>query len=70
MADEDWPSWVRDLPRHWARKRLKHICSRYADYGLNEPASSYTSEGIRFLRTSDIDDAGKLQGEGVYLPKS
>ena len=69
MVATEWPSWTSSLPRHWKRKRLKHVCYRYADYGLNEPATSYASDGIRFLRTSDIDDDGGLKAEGVYLPE-
>lgn len=59
-----------DLPPDWRTKRLKHICSRYAEYGANEPASSYVTDGVRFLRTSDIDDSGSLSppDQGVCLP--
>jgi type I restriction enzyme S subunit len=54
-----------------ARKtsRLKFLCQRPVEYGLNEPSGSYAAEGIRFLRTTDIDDMGRLQQDtGVFLP--
>lgn len=62
-------AWLGDVPAHWEVKRLKFACSLYAQYGLNESAESYQNEGIRFLRTSDIDDFGNLSPEGVYLPE-
>jgi type I restriction enzyme S subunit len=49
---------------------LKYLCRRSALYGANEPTESYVDDGIRFLRTSDIDDEGRLSAEGaVYLPR-
>lgn len=61
--------WLGEVPEHWEVKRLKHLCVRSAIYGANEPADSYESEGVRFLRTTDINDEGNIVGEGVYLPK-
>ena len=60
--------WLGEIPAHWEVKRLKHLCSRSAVYGANEPADAYESEGARFLRTTDITDGGRLVGDGVYLP--
>lgn len=63
-------AWLGDLPVHWEVKRLKHLCTRSALYGANESAESYQSEGVRFLRTSDIDDEGRLapaETSAVYL---
>lgn len=62
--------WLGDVPAHWEVKRLKHLCTRSALYGANESAESYQSEGVRFLRTSDIDDEGNLapaETSAVYL---
>ena len=55
----------------WTRQKLKHLCTRFADYGANESADSYVDEGVRFLRTTDIDELGKLtpQWDGVFLPE-
>ncbi len=51
--------------------RLKDVCSRYADYGANIPSDEYVAEneGIRFLRTTDIRDDGRLKppSEGVFV---
>jgi type I restriction enzyme S subunit len=59
--------WLEEIPAHWQVKDLKHLCSICAEYGLNEAAESYQSSGIRFLRTSDIDDFGNITDDGVYL---
>lgn len=49
--------------------RLKHLCSRWGEYGLGVSAEDYASEGIRLVRTSDITDDGKLtpREEGVFV---
>ena len=63
-------AWLGDLPSHWKPKRFKFGCSRSALYGANESAESYSLDGIRFLRTTDIDDSGSLVDYGaVYLPE-
>lgn len=59
--------WLGKIPEEWEIKRLKYVCSKYAEYGLNIAAENYQIDGIRFIRTTDIDDYGNLKGEGVYL---
>ena len=51
-------AWLGDLPSHWKPKRFKFACSRSALYGANESAESYSLDGIRFLRTTDIVNGG------------
>lgn len=46
---------------------LKFICTQFSKYGANLSAENYVTEGSRFIRTSDIDDNGKLSAEGVYI---
>ena len=60
--------WLRDVPENWAVRTLKTMCSGSAIYGANIPATSYVDRGIRFLRTTDITDDGKLKRGGVFLP--
>jgi type I restriction enzyme, S subunit len=63
--------WLGQIPAHWEVKRLKYVCRRSGLYGANEPAGSYTDDGVRFIRTSDIDDDGSLNSDGaVYLEAS
>ena len=61
--------WLREVPEHWQARRLKTLCSRSALYGANVAATSYTTAGVRFLRTTDITEDGQLNGRGVFLPR-
>ena len=51
----------------WRLLKLKQLCLGSPVYGENIPADEYASEGVRFIRTTDIDDAGNLLAEGVYI---
>ena len=62
-------SWLGSIPAHWGVRKLKSVCSRSALYGANVPATSYTNAGVRFLRTTDITDDGRLIAGGVYVPR-
>ena len=59
--------WLGDIPAHWEVRRLKSVCSRYALYGANVTANSYSDSGVRFLRTTDITEDGKLKDLGVFI---
>jgi type I restriction enzyme S subunit len=50
---------------------IKYICSESAVYGLNESAENYVEEGVRFIRTTDIDNKGNLDNSmgGVFYLK-
>jgi len=50
-------------------KRVKQICSKSAEYGLNEPSDNYVDDGVRFLRITDITKNKSLIEDGVYLPE-
>ncbi len=60
--------WLGDVPEHWEVRRLKTLCSESALYGANISAASYSADGVRFLRTTDITDDGELRPGGVFLP--
>lgn len=62
--------WIGEIPEEWGVRKLKYICTKYAEYGLNISSDNYQTEGIRFIRTTDIDDYGNLQNRGIYLNKS
>ena len=62
-------AWLGEVPEHWQVRRLKTLCSRSALYGANVAATSYTTAGVRFLRTTDITEDGQLNGHGVFLPQ-
>jgi type I restriction enzyme S subunit len=56
-----------DIPESGDIFPLKFICIEFSKYGANLSAENYVTEGSRFIRTSDIDDNGKLSEEGVYI---
>ena len=66
---ESGVEWLGKVPEHWPVRRLKSLCSRYALYGANVNANSYSDDGIRFLRTTDITEDGRLRDRGVFLPE-
>ncbi len=51
------------------RRPLKYFCTGPPLYGLNVPAGRYLSSGVRFLRTTDIGNDGRLASgiPGVFL---
>ena len=59
--------WIGKIPRHWTLTRLKYVSSIPVTYGLNIEADRYTTEGIRLIRITDIDESGGLRQKGVYL---
>ena len=61
--------WFGAVPENWRAIPLKHLCNRYSLYGANIPAEMYESDGVRFLRTTDIGEDGTLGAEGVFVPR-
>ena len=62
--------WLGDVPKHWDVRRLKTLCSRFGLYGANVAANHYHETGVRFLRTTDITDNGRLRTSGVFVPEA
>ena len=61
--------WIGEIPKHWTLTRLKYVSSIPVTYGLNIEPDRYTTEGIRLIRITDIDESGGLRQKGVYLPE-
>ena len=59
--------WIGEIPKHWIITRLKYVSNIPVTYGLNIEADRYTTEGIRLIRITDIDESGGLRQKGVYL---
>ena len=59
--------WLGEVPEHWEVVPFKHRCSRYALYGANMSSDEYVSNGVRFLRTTDISENGELEPDGVFI---
>ena len=62
--------WIGKIPEGWEVRKIKQICSKSAEYGLNEPSDNYVEEGVRFLRITDITENERLIKNGVYLPEN
>jgi type I restriction enzyme, S subunit len=56
----------------WKKIRLKHISKNIGQYGANLSAGNYLENGVRFLRTTDIQENGELitSEKGAYVDKS
>jgi type I restriction enzyme S subunit len=63
---QDW--FFGTIPKDWKAIPLKYLCKRVSIYGANVSADEYQPEGVRFIRTSDIRDDGKLEEDGIFLP--
>ena len=64
---EGGPEWIGEIPSHWKQSRFKYESLVPVQYGLNISPDFYIKQGIRFIRTTDITDDGKLIDKGVYL---
>lgn len=62
--------FFKDIPVEWDSIPLKYACVLPSKYGANISADRYASEGIRFLRTSDINDNGELASGGVFISEA
>jgi len=62
--------WIGNIPKHWSVTKLKYLCPKGVQYGLNIESESYSDVGIRFLRITDINSNGTLKSSGgVFLPE-
>ena len=55
--------WLGDVPVGWEVRRLKSIVAEPLKYGANESAELDDRTLPRFVRITDIDDAGALRDE-------
>ena len=67
--NESGTPWLGSVPSHWRVRRLKRLCSGGALYGANVAGNSYTTMGVRFIRTTDITEDGYLKDGGVLVPE-
>lgn len=60
--------WIGEIPKHWKISKLKYLCPKGVQYGLNIDSDSYRENGVRFVRITDITSEGRLKKtDGVYL---
>lgn len=57
--------WIGEVPDHWTVKRLKHLIEEPLQYGANESGDSSIEDGPRYIRITDLDDAGALRNNSV-----
>jgi restriction endonuclease S subunit len=53
--------WLGEIPAHWGALRLKFLSKEPLAYGANESASEDDPAHPRFVRITDIDEAGNLR---------
>jgi type I restriction enzyme S subunit len=59
--------WIDEIPSHWIKSKFKYESSKLVQYGLNTNSEQYVEKGVRFLRTTDINDFGVISKDGVYI---
>jgi type I restriction enzyme S subunit len=59
--------WIDEIPTHWIKSKFKYESSKLVQYGLNTNSEQYVEKGVRFLRTTDINDFGVISKDGVYI---
>jgi type I restriction enzyme, S subunit len=59
--------WIGDIPQEWKVSKVKYLSNCAPEYGINTSSEAYVDQGVRFLRTTDIDDNGVLSQDGVYI---
>jgi type I restriction enzyme S subunit len=57
---ESGVEWLGKVPEHWAVRRLKNLVAEPLKYGANESAELDDQTFPRFVRITDIDEAGGL----------
>lgn len=60
--------WIGEIPEHWEVSRFKYETQIPVRYGLNISSDVYEQHGVRFIRITDITEAGEISDLGaVYL---
>jgi type I restriction enzyme, S subunit len=59
--------WMGEIPSDWIKSKFKYETNVPVQYGINTSSEFYIENGIRFIRTTDITDDGKIKEGGVYL---
>ncbi len=62
--------WIGEIPDNWSISKFKYLTNKEVQYGVNSSSDNYLESGIRFIRTTDILESGKLIEGGVYVEES
>mgnify|MGYP000861533989 CR=1 FL=1 len=57
--------WIGEVPEHWEVKRLKHLLEEPLQYGANESGDASIEDGPRYIRITDLNEAGELRHDSV-----
>ena len=57
--------WIGQVPEHWQTKRLKHLLEEPLQYGANESGDASIEDGPRYIRITDLNEAGELRHDSV-----
>ena len=60
---ESGAPWLGEIPAHWEVKRLKFLLTQKLEYGANEVANDDDPDMPRYIRITDIDEAGNLRDD-------
>jgi type I restriction enzyme, S subunit len=60
--------WIGEIPSGWVITRFKYETSKSVQYGINTSSDEYVDDGVRFIRTTDINEDGFLEEGGVFIP--
>lgn len=61
--DDSGVEWIGQIPKGWSTRKLKFLTRYQLQYGLNESGIEDDRNNLRFIRITDIDDAGRLREE-------
>ena len=62
--------WIGKIPSSWSKSKFKYLTTKNVQYGINSSSDNYIDDGIRFIRTTDIDDFGNLKPGGVFVSQN
>ncbi|MDC1061163.1 restriction endonuclease subunit S [Hellea sp.] len=62
--------WIGKIPSSWSKSKFKYLTTKNVQYGVNSSSDNYIDDGIRFIRTTDIDDFGNLKPGGVFVSQN
>jgi type I restriction enzyme S subunit len=57
--------WIGAIPHSWKVRRLKHLTNGPLAYGVSVEATESVEGDPRLIRTTDIDDRGRLRSETI-----
>lgn len=57
--------WIGEIPEHWQIKKLRYLLEEPLQYGANESGDASIEDGPRYVRITDLNEAGELRNESI-----